>query len=113
MRSISKRFKKSSLTVSGPGNGLFSSGLVPPISTPVIRFLSSSSSFFTVFPLLHASSEVGFFVLVSKVFQLRVGFVKDVKKQEEMWETQHELAAHKIYHMCSDLGGFFLKVLLM
>lgn len=27
-----------------------------------------------------------------------------------MWETQHELAAHKIYSMCSDLGGFFLKV---
>ncbi|CAH2078039.1 unnamed protein product, partial [Thlaspi arvense] len=45
-----------------------------------------------------------------KVFQLRVSFVKDVKKQEEMWETQHELAAHKIYAMCSDLGGFFLKV---
>uniref|UniRef100_A0A1J3ETW6 Putative aarF domain-containing protein kinase 1 n=1 Tax=Noccaea caerulescens TaxID=107243 RepID=A0A1J3ETW6_NOCCA len=44
-----------------------------------------------------------------KVFQLRVSFVKDVKKQEEMWERQHELAAHKIYSMCSDLGGFFLK----
>ncbi|KAJ4870079.1 Protein kinase superfamily protein [Raphanus sativus] len=44
------------------------------------------------------------------VFQLRVSFVKDVKKQEEMWETQHELAAHKVYNMCSDLGGFFLKV---
>ncbi|CAA7037290.1 unnamed protein product [Microthlaspi erraticum] len=44
-----------------------------------------------------------------KVFQLRVSFVKDAKKQEEMWEKQHELAAHKIYSMCSDLGGFFLK----
>lgn len=39
-----------------------------------------------------------------------MSFVKDEKKQEEMWETQHELAAHKIYNMCSDLGGFFLKV---
>lgn len=36
--------------------------------------------------------------------------MKDVKKQEEMWEMQHELAAQKIYAMCSDLGGFFLKV---
>ncbi|GMN64390.1 hypothetical protein TIFTF001_033457 [Ficus carica] len=45
-----------------------------------------------------------------KVFQLRVSFVKDVQKQEEMWERQHELAADKIYAMCADLGGFFLKV---
>ncbi|BBH03705.1 Protein kinase superfamily protein [Prunus dulcis] len=44
------------------------------------------------------------------VFQLRVILVKDVKKQEEMWERQHEVAAEKIYAMCSDLGGFFLKV---
>ncbi|KAJ8771284.1 hypothetical protein K2173_026461 [Erythroxylum novogranatense] len=44
-----------------------------------------------------------------KVFQLRVSFVKDAKKQDEMWEKQHELAADKIYAMCSDLGGFFLK----
>ncbi|GAB2221324.1 hypothetical protein Droror1_Dr00012499 [Drosera rotundifolia] len=45
-----------------------------------------------------------------KVFQVQVNFVKDVKKQEEMWERQHELAAEKIYNMCSELGGFFLKV---
>ncbi|KAK3040592.1 hypothetical protein RJ639_026913 [Escallonia herrerae] len=45
-----------------------------------------------------------------KVFQVRVSFVKDVQKQEAMWERQHELAAEKIYSMCSDLGGFFLKV---
>ncbi|KAA8542169.1 hypothetical protein F0562_023321 [Nyssa sinensis] len=45
-----------------------------------------------------------------KVFQLRVSFVKDVQKQEAMWERQHELAAEKVYSMCSDLGGFFLKV---
>lgn len=45
------------------------------------------------------------------MFQLRVSLVKDAKKQEEMWERQHEQAADKIYFMCSDLGGFFLKVL--
>jgi len=44
------------------------------------------------------------------VFQVRVSFVKDAKKREEMWERQHELAAEKIYNMCSELGGFFLKV---
>lgn len=45
-----------------------------------------------------------------KVFQVKVSFEKDVKKQEAMWERQHELAADKIYSMCADLGGFFLKV---
>ncbi|MCL7028250.1 hypothetical protein MKW94_020516 [Papaver nudicaule] len=45
-----------------------------------------------------------------KVFQVRMSFVKDVNKQEAMWERQHELAADKIYSMCSELGGFFLKV---
>ncbi|XP_028082854.1 uncharacterized aarF domain-containing protein kinase 1-like isoform X4 [Camellia sinensis] len=45
-----------------------------------------------------------------KVFQLRVSFEKDVRKQEAMWERQHEFAADKLFHMCSDLGGFFLKV---
>ncbi len=50
------------------------------------------------------------FVGFGRVFQLRVSFVKDVKRQEEMWERQHEVAAEKIYAMCSDMGGFFLKV---
>ncbi|KMS97169.1 hypothetical protein BVRB_7g178320 [Beta vulgaris subsp. vulgaris] len=45
-----------------------------------------------------------------KVFQARVSFVKDVKKQEEMWERQHEVAADKIYNMCYEMGGFFLKI---
>ncbi|KAK7330591.1 hypothetical protein VNO77_24787 [Canavalia gladiata] len=45
-----------------------------------------------------------------KVFQVRVNFEKDVQKQEAMWERQHELAADKIFAMCSDLGGFFLKI---
>ncbi|KAF8378158.1 hypothetical protein HHK36_029495 [Tetracentron sinense] len=44
-----------------------------------------------------------------KVCQFRVNFVKDDKKQEAMWERQHELAADKLYSMCSELGGFFLK----
>lgn len=45
-----------------------------------------------------------------KVFQVQVSFVKDAKKQEEMWERQHEIAAEKIYNMCYELGGFFLKI---
>lgn len=45
-----------------------------------------------------------------KVFQVRASFEKDKHKQEAMWEKQHELAADKIYAMCADLGGFFLKV---
>ncbi|XP_042498735.1 aarF domain-containing protein kinase 1-like isoform X2 [Macadamia integrifolia] len=44
-----------------------------------------------------------------KVFQFRVTLVKDTKKMEAMWESQHELAAEKIYSLCSELGGFFLK----
>ncbi|KAK6148133.1 hypothetical protein DH2020_019045 [Rehmannia glutinosa] len=45
-----------------------------------------------------------------KVFQVRVNFEKNVEKRESMWERQHEVAADKIYNMCADLGGFFLKV---
>ncbi|XP_023733568.1 uncharacterized protein LOC111881408 [Lactuca sativa] len=45
-----------------------------------------------------------------KVFQLRVNFEKDVEKAEAMWERQHEHAAEKVYSMCSDMGGFFLKI---
>ncbi|MED6135776.1 hypothetical protein PIB30_049730 [Stylosanthes scabra] len=45
-----------------------------------------------------------------KMFQVRVSFEKDVKKQEEMWEKQHQVAADKIYDMCTHLGGFFLKI---
>lgn len=46
-----------------------------------------------------------------QVFQLRTSFEKDKEKLEAMWERQHEHAADKIYAMCVDLGGFFLKVL--
>ncbi|KAL6497212.1 hypothetical protein OROGR_029141 [Orobanche gracilis] len=45
-----------------------------------------------------------------KVFQLRVNIEKDAETREAMWEKQHEFAADKIYNMCADLGGFFLKV---
>ncbi|CAM8920971.1 unnamed protein product [Rhodiola kirilowii] len=45
-----------------------------------------------------------------KVVQVKASFVNDVDKREAMWETQHEVAADKIYSMCTDLGGFFLKV---
>nr|XP_019709010.1 uncharacterized protein LOC105053001 isoform X3 [Elaeis guineensis] len=44
-----------------------------------------------------------------KVCQFRAGFVKDAEKREAMWERQHELAADKMYSLCSDLGGLFLK----
>ncbi|KAK7282006.1 hypothetical protein RIF29_10465 [Crotalaria pallida] len=45
-----------------------------------------------------------------KVFQVRVSLEKDVGKQEAMWERQHQLAADKIYNLCTHLGGFFLKI---
>lgn len=38
-------------------------------------------------------------------------FVKDAQKQEEMWEKQHEIGAEKMYSLCSELGGLFLKVI--
>lgn len=47
------------------------------------------------------------------MFQVRVNFEKDAEKREAMWEKQHEVAAAKIYNMCTDLGGFFLKVFIV
>uniref|UniRef100_A0A804QWV9 Protein kinase domain-containing protein n=1 Tax=Zea mays TaxID=4577 RepID=A0A804QWV9_MAIZE len=44
-----------------------------------------------------------------KVCQLRAGFVKDEDELETMWERQHELGAEKMYSLCSELGGLFLK----
>ncbi|CAL9065251.1 unnamed protein product [Musa banksii] len=44
-----------------------------------------------------------------KVCQFRAGLVKDAEKREAMWERQHELAAVKMYSLCSELGGLFLK----
>ncbi|XP_071734169.1 uncharacterized protein [Rutidosis leptorrhynchoides] len=49
-------------------------------------------------------------IVFSAVFQVRVNFEKDVEKAEAMWERQHEHAADKVYSMCSDMGGFFLKI---
>ncbi|KAL5656385.1 hypothetical protein ACJX0J_035704, partial [Zea mays] len=43
------------------------------------------------------------------VCQLRAGFVKDEDELETMWERQHELGAEKMYSLCSELGGLFLK----
>lgn len=45
-----------------------------------------------------------------QVCQLRAGFVKDEEERGAMWEQQHELGAQKMYSLCSELGGLFLKV---
>lgn len=37
-------------------------------------------------------------------------FVKDAENREAMWEKQHEIGAEKMYSLCSELGGLFLKV---
>lgn len=42
--------------------------------------------------------------------QVRTHFVKDEAERERIWEERHEIAAEKIYSLCSELGGFFLKV---
>lgn len=42
--------------------------------------------------------------------QVRTRFVKDEAERERIWEERHEIAAEKIYSLCSELGGFFLKV---
>ncbi|XP_062207826.1 uncharacterized protein LOC133909421 [Phragmites australis] len=44
-----------------------------------------------------------------KVCQLRAGFVKDEEEREAIWEQQHEVGAQKMYSLCSELGGLFLK----
>ncbi|TVU36132.1 hypothetical protein EJB05_18048 [Eragrostis curvula] len=44
-----------------------------------------------------------------KVCQLRAGFVKDEGEREALWEQQHEIGAQKMYSLCSELGGLFLK----
>ncbi|KAL7139545.1 hypothetical protein ABFS83_09G059700 [Erythranthe nasuta] len=45
-----------------------------------------------------------------KVVQVRANFEKNAAKRDAVWENQHQLAADKIYNMCTHLGGFFLKV---
>lgn len=52
----------------------------------------------------------GWLVFVVQVCQLRTGFVKDEEEREAMWEQQHEIGAQKMYSLCSELGGLFLKV---
>jgi aarF domain-containing kinase len=48
--------------------------------------------------------------IFSQTLQLRVKFVKHEAQQERMWEDQHEWAADRLYSLCTELGGFFLKV---
>jgi aarF domain-containing kinase len=49
--------------------------------------------------------------LGAQATQARVQFVKDEAERERLWEQRHEIAADKIYSMCTELGGFFLKVI--
>lgn len=35
--------------------------------------------------------------------------MKDEARREEMWERQHEISADKMYSLCSEMGGLFLK----
>lgn len=44
-----------------------------------------------------------------KATQLRVQFVKDEVERDRIWEEQHERAADRLYALCYDLKGFFLK----
>eukprot|EP00250_Pteridium_aquilinum_P017177 c23492_g1_i1 orf=528-2114(+) len=44
-----------------------------------------------------------------KICQLRTRFLCK-EAQERAWEVQHEWAADKVYSLCYELGGFFLKV---
>lgn len=44
-----------------------------------------------------------------KATQVRVQFVKDEAERERIWEERHEIAADKIYTLCTELGGLFLK----
>ncbi|XP_020102329.1 uncharacterized protein LOC109719900 [Ananas comosus] len=44
-----------------------------------------------------------------KACQLRTAFVRDAEKRDAMWERQHEVAAEKMFSLCSELGGLFLK----
>jgi hypothetical protein len=53
---------------------------------------------------------VGLAALFVQVCQLRAGFIKDQQEREAMWEQQHEIGAEKMYSLCSELGGLFLKV---
>lgn len=48
--------------------------------------------------------------MLRQVCQLRARFVKGSSEQAALWERQHEVAAEKIYSLCYQLGGFFLKV---
>lgn len=44
-----------------------------------------------------------------KVCQARAGLAKDPVEREQIWDQQHQYAADRLYSLCVDLGGFFLK----
>lgn len=44
-----------------------------------------------------------------KICQLRTPFLSK-ETREQVWDDQHEWASEKVYSLCADLGGFFLKV---
>lgn len=44
-----------------------------------------------------------------KLCQVRTHFLSK-EAQDKAWEVQHEWAAEKVYSLCLELGGFFLKV---
>ena len=59
------------------------------------------------FPFVSALC-IAFFISF-QICQVHTQFLhKD--KQTIAWEIQHEWAAEKVYELCSELGGFFLKV---
>lgn len=35
--------------------------------------------------------------------------MNDPEKKQALWDRQHEVAADRLYNLCVDLGGFFLK----
>lgn len=48
--------------------------------------------------------------MILQATQLRVQFVKDEAERDRIWDEQHERAADRVYALCYDLKGFFLKV---
>lgn len=95
-------------------------GTLAPILGPNFRRLywlqgacSSSvrkkGSFFCVICVVESLKWIRAWML-RQVCQLRARFVKGSSEQAALWERQHEVAAEKIYSLCYQLGGFFLKV---
>jgi hypothetical protein len=110
---------RSSPMASDHGTAPSSSGPGRPIFTPAIRYCTCSVSVWHFvehrsYIEVYGSEEVRFLLIDwengTQVCQLRAALVKDAEKREAMWERQHDLAADKMYSLCSELGGLFLKV---